>query len=202
MDSSFERARSTRRENEGARRDDWILDCLPRLRIVARRLTASRADAADLVQATCLRALEKADQFVSGSPSDFRNWVLTIMYNLHHDEVRKRRRERLSAELDDIPSDGPGDAPDALAAEPAPVWRLVEDGSVQDAVRALPRNLQDPYVMFAVDRLTYSAIAARLKMPLRTVGTRIYRARARLRATLVGNRAGAPGRRSREAVAA
>jgi RNA polymerase sigma-70 factor (ECF subfamily) len=200
MDSSFDRARSTRRGNEGARRDDWVLDCLPRLKMVARRLTATRADAADLVQATCLRALEKADHFVSGSPADFRNWVLTIMYNLHHDEMRKRRRERLSAELDEMPQDENG--ADPVEAEPAPVWRLVEDGSVQDAVRALPRNLQDPYVMFAVDRLTYSAIAARLKMPLRTVGTRIYRARVRLRATLVGDRAAAPAGRSREAVAA
>jgi RNA polymerase sigma-70 factor (ECF subfamily) len=199
MESSFDHARSTRSEDDGARRDAWILACLPRLRIVARRLTSTRADAADLVQSTCLRALEKADHFVSGSPADFRNWLLTIMYNLHHDEMRKRRRERLSAELDDMPQDA--DGADALEAEPAPVWRLVEDGSVQDAVRALPRNLQDPYVMFAVDRLTYSAIAARLKMPLRTVGTRIYRARVRLRATLAGNNGTAAGR-ARVAVAA
>jgi RNA polymerase sigma-70 factor, ECF subfamily len=153
-----------------------VLASLPRLERLARRLTASQADAADLVQATCLRALEKWQGFVSGSLSDFKGWVVTIMWHLHYDNLRKRRRERLTAELDDLPSPSGEEAP--------PLWQVVEDRSVAEAVSALPPALKGPYVLFAVDQLTYAAIADRLQVPLRTVGTRIFRARARLRAAL------------------
>jgi RNA polymerase sigma-70 factor (ECF subfamily) len=154
----------------------WVLACIPGLRMMARRLTWNPADAADLVQATCLRALEKWRHFISGTLGDFKNWLCTIMYNLHHDALRKRRRELLSAELDER-ADDPRETHSSA-------WRVVEEQSVAEAVRALPETLQGPYVLFAVDHLSYADIAARLNMPLRTVGTRIFRARARLRATL------------------
>ena len=44
--------------------------------------------------------------------------------------------------------------------------------------------LHAPYILFAMDHLSYAAIAQRLNVPPRTVGTRIFRARARLRVVL------------------
>jgi RNA polymerase sigma-70 factor (ECF subfamily) len=153
-----------------------LLASLSRLEACARRLTANPADADDLVQATCLRALGNWHRFVDGSLADFKKWVVTIMSNLHCDGLRKRQRELLSSDLDDRPDEsGPEDA--------AP-WQQVNGESVAAAVSALPEVLHAPYILFAMDHLSYAAIAARLDVPPRTVGTRIFRARARLRVAL------------------
>jgi RNA polymerase sigma-70 factor (ECF subfamily) len=153
-----------------------LLASLSRLEACARRLTANPADADDLVQATCLRALENWHRFVDGSLADFKKWVVTIMSNLHCDGLRKRQRELLSPDLDD--------RPDENVPDEAPPWQQLKGESVAAAVSALPELLHAPYILFAMDHLSYAAIAARLNVPPRTVGTRIFRARARLRVAL------------------
>jgi RNA polymerase sigma-70 factor (ECF subfamily) len=156
--------------------EERLLASITRLEACARRLTNNPADAADLVQATCLRALENWHRFVEGSLTDFKKWVVTIMSNLHCDSLRKRQREVLSAELDEHP--------DEAVADEIPPWQAVTPASVAAAVSALPAVLHTPYVLYSVDHLSYAAIAKRLKVPPRTVGTRIFRARARLRVAL------------------
>ena len=71
--------------------------------------------------------------------------------------------------------------PDRSADEPTPAWRVVGDDLVEQALRTLPPKLQRPYLLFAVDGLSYSDIAVRLRVPSATVGTRIHRARQKLR---------------------
>jgi RNA polymerase sigma-70 factor (ECF subfamily) len=153
-----------------------LIASLSRLEACARRLTANPADADDLVQATCLRALENWHRFVEGSLTDFKKWVVTIMSNLHCDGIRKRQRELLSPDLDDRPDETVSDDP--------PPWNQLKEESVAAAVSALPEVLHAPYILFAMDHLSYAAIAQRLNVPPRTVGTRIFRARARLRVAL------------------
>jgi len=155
---------------------EHLVASLSRLEACARRLTTNASDADDLVQATCVRALENWHRFVEGSLTDFKKWVVTIMSNLHCDNMRKRQRELLSAELDD--------RPDETVPEEAPVWQAVKAESVAAAVSALPEVLHAPYILYSIDHLSYAAIAEKLHVPARTVGTRIFRARARLRVAL------------------
>ena len=143
------------------------------LHAVARRLAPVPADAADLVQATVLRALEKRDRFTFVSDAGFRGWLVAIMHNIHCDLVRKRRREVLKGTLYELP--------DRSVDEPTAAWRVVEDDRVEQALRTLPPKLRRPYLLFAVDGLSYSDIAVRLRVPSATVGTRIHRARQKLR---------------------
>ena len=82
---------------------DAVLQSLPCLRAVARKLTPVPADAADLVQATVLRALEKQDRFTFVSDAGFRGWLVAIMQNIQCDLVRKRRREVLKGTLYELP---------------------------------------------------------------------------------------------------
>ena len=51
----------------------------------------SRANAAaeDLVQATCLRAIERADQFAPGTRLD--RWLFAILRSIWLNEIRARR---------------------------------------------------------------------------------------------------------------
>lgn len=148
---------------------------LPSLRRVAGRLTSNRADAADLVQMTCVRVLEKSGYFTQGSLPELTKWLVTVLVNLHRDNVRKRRREVLRACLDE-----------AVAPEPPalPAWRALGDEDVAVLVGELRPNLREPYLLYAVDRVSYADIAVRLGIPIATVATRIFRARACLRAAL------------------
>ncbi|MGH8329210.1 MAG: sigma factor, partial [Pseudomonas fluorescens] len=52
-------------------------------------LSRQRHVAEDLVQATCVRALERAGQFVPGSRMD--RWLLSILHSIWLNEVRSRR---------------------------------------------------------------------------------------------------------------
>jgi DNA-directed RNA polymerase specialized sigma24 family protein len=62
---------------------------LARLWRYALVLSRARDVADDLVQATCLRAIERADQFVPGTRVD--RWLLAILRSIWLNEIRSRR---------------------------------------------------------------------------------------------------------------
>jgi RNA polymerase sigma-70 factor (ECF subfamily) len=149
----------------------------PDLRRVAARLATNAVDAADLAQATCLRALEKRRLFVRGSVDDLKRWLLKIMVNLHTDLRRKGSREIPADWLDEV---------GALENPAPPPWSTLADEDVNAAMEGLRPRLREAYRLFAIDRFSYATISTRLCIPVATVATRIYRARARLRAALAG----------------
>ena len=55
-------------------------------------LSGSRDTADDLVQATCLRALERADQFQPGTHLD--RWLMTILHSIWLNDIRAARYRR------------------------------------------------------------------------------------------------------------
>ena len=60
-------------------------------------LTGSRADADDLVQATCERAITRLDGWVRGTALD--RWLFKIAHNLHRNQRRDQaNRLRLASE--------------------------------------------------------------------------------------------------------
>jgi RNA polymerase sigma-70 factor (ECF subfamily) len=144
---------------------------LPDLERFARHLARGDADAEDLVQETCRRSLEASALFVDGT--DLRAWLFRILRNLHYDRRRRSGRE--------IPI---GDRDDELAS-PEPVersaWRDVSDSDLALALDSLSPDYRRPYVLFTVDGLSYAEVAEKLQIAPSTVGTRLLRARARLR---------------------
>src|ERR1700753_3432105 len=62
---------------------------LPRLWRYALTLTRKSSGAEDLVQATCLRAIERADQFLPGTKLD--RWLFTILRSIWLNQVRGER---------------------------------------------------------------------------------------------------------------
>lgn len=158
----------------------------PLLRAVARRLTGSDADAHDLVQDTLERALRHFDRFARGTNA--RAWLFTILHNLFIDRCRARRPEARAQPVEDVPLAAP-------ELEPPPAWTQVTAEQVRDAVARLEPEFRTVYELRTLDGLSYDDIATRLGIPKATVGTRLSRARTRLRALLeplVAEGGGAP----------
>jgi RNA polymerase sigma-70 factor, ECF subfamily len=155
-----------------------IATYLPAMRACAARLCRSHYDPDDLVQDALVRAFRTRSRL--SDPTRMRAWLLTIVTHTFIDLTRRRRRRPEHVELVETPM------PDPI--EPAP-WEHIEVEELRGAIAQLPDDVRDTYRMFAFEGLDYVAIAATLQIPRPTGGSRIFRARRRLRDLLTA----APG---------
>jgi RNA polymerase sigma-70 factor (ECF subfamily) len=155
--------------------DALVREHEPALRAFAMRLCGSDADARDLVQDTHERALRRFDTFTRGTNA--RAWLFTILHRGFLDACRRRAAERRVDSLDEV---------DVAAPETAevPVWTSVSPEQLAQAIAALDDEFRSVYQMHAIQSLSYQQISERLGLPLNTVGTRLSRARRKLRAML------------------
>ncbi|HEX3482364.1 MAG TPA: RNA polymerase sigma factor [Kofleriaceae bacterium] len=154
---------------------------LPALRARAIQLCRSHFDPDDVVQDTLLRAFRTGSQV--RDPTRIRAWLLTIVTNTFIDLTRKRRRRPDHVQL-------VSEAPTPDPIEPAP-WNEVDSDDLCRAIDQLPDDVRDTYRMFAVEGRDYVAISEVQQIPLATVGTRLFRARKRLRVLLtIASRSG------------
>lgn len=147
---------------------------LPRLRRFALVLTRSAADADDLVQATCERAMQRLDGWAEGTALD--RWLFKIAHNLHLNQRRDgaNRLRLLEAHGQDLLGAGAG-------AADGEAWAELQE--VRRAVLRLPEEQRGALVLVAVDGLSYREAAEVLEVPVGTVTSRLSRAREALRAT-------------------
>ncbi len=151
---------------------DIVVSCLPTIELVARRLTRNPTEAADLVQETCRRAIEKSSYF--RHRSNPAGWLCRILQRICYDRQRRRRHELPIADL-------------ALpASEPEPIssWRWISDEDYAEAFARLSPAHQLTYRRHVTDGDSYKDIASDLKISRDTVGVRIMRARAHMRSFL------------------
>lgn len=146
----------------------------PFLRTLARRLCRSQVDADDLVQDTFVRALR------APMPADVnaRAWLARVLRNLFIDRLRRRAARRDDARVE----------PDTIAAPPpppdAPWWSELTVDDVRAQLARLPEPQRVSFELFALEGRSYHEIAARTGTRAATVGTRVLRARHKLRALL------------------
>lgn len=157
-----------------------ILPLQPNLTRVALRLTRNGAEASDLVQDAFERALREWTRFTPGTNA--RAWMNAILSRLFIDGWRRRRRRAPLVPLDEVELPSNTRAADETPATTP--WDSITDADLERAVAALPASLRDVFRMNAFDRLSYGEIGAALGIPVNTVGTRIMRARRRLRLAL------------------
>jgi len=140
----------------------------------ALKLSGEPSEANDLVQDVFERLL-RAD---SAEPrGNERAWMFTVLHHLFVDRYRKRARGPRHSSLDDV---------DVAAETPVapPAWVNLGVDQVRVALRSLEPEFAEVYELHALQGLGYGAIAERLGLPANTVGTRIMRARKKLRAIL------------------
>jgi RNA polymerase sigma-70 factor (ECF subfamily) len=154
---------------------ELVVPLAPDLLLRALRFERSRAEAHDLVQDTMERALRSFGQFRRGTNA--RVWLYTIMFHLFIDRCRRRAHE---LRLDPDEAEGlPAPEPEAPVA-----WAAIDDAEVRAAIDRLGSPFREISVMHWVERRSYKEISDELAIPLGTVGTRLLRARRKLRGLL------------------
>ena len=161
-----------------------LADIYPRLLRQARRIAGNRADAEDLVHDAVERGLLRRHLFRDGQ---LERWIATVLRHLFFDRCRRRRSWRgICVELvylQHTKSHGDGAlGVDALDRSSAQAASLSYDGEdVRRAVTDLAPRLREVFSLFVFERLPQREIGRRLSLPISTVGTRLLRARRRLR---------------------
>jgi len=133
-------------------------------------LSGNSDTAEELVQATCVRALERTHQFAAGSRLD--RWLISILHSVWLNELRARRIRQ---------GQGLVDAEIALVFEGADAIEMtVMARQALKEVQSLPQASRETLFLVFVKGLTYREAAETLDVPIGTVMSRLAAARARL----------------------
>lgn len=133
-------------------------------------LSHHRDTADDLVQATCVRALERAGQFTAGSRLD--HWLFAILHSIWLNEIRARRVRQ---------GQGFVEAGEALTFDGAAETEThILAVQVMNHVHALPEAQRSAVFLCYVEGLSYREVAEVLQIPVGTVMSRLAAARARI----------------------
>lgn len=138
------------------------------------RLVRDPAWAEDLTQETLLRALREPDQYDPQWP--LCTWLFRIGRNLALDLLRREmarsaRDRRAHAATEALPA--------VVTAE-----HQEFQAALEQALQQLPEGFRTVFVLRDGENLTYEEIAAVLGIPVKTVSSRLHRARQQLRALL------------------
>lgn len=151
---------------------------LPYLRRLAGRLVREE-DLDDLVHDAVERALSKSSHL--SSSRNLRPWLVAILRNLRTDQLRRRQR---------WPQLVPYDAVHMDATQPREVeaqsnLRNLNYEQIERAVRRLPEVLRTTFTLCALDGCSYREAARKQGIRVSTVGSRLTRARHKLRSHLL-----------------
>ena len=150
-------------------------------------LSSNRDTAEELVQATCVRALERAHQFQAGTRLD--RWLISILHSIWLNEVRSRKVRQGQGLVD-------ADAVlvfDGLRATEANIMA----GQVLREVQGLPEAQRETVYLVYVEGMTYREAAEVLAVPIGTVMSRLSAARGRLAGLKVESPEESSGRHGR-----
>jgi RNA polymerase sigma-70 factor, ECF subfamily len=133
-------------------------------------LSGARDVAEDLVQATCVRAIERADQFQSGT--NVGNWLFAILRSIWLNEVRSRRVRE---------GGGFVDASEALTFDGArEIETNIFAAEVLREVGRLPEGQREVILLVYAEGRSYGEAAELLSIPIGTVMSRLAAARLSL----------------------
>jgi RNA polymerase sigma-70 factor (ECF subfamily) len=149
---------------------DGLVAHLARLWRYGLILSGRRDVAEDLVQATCVRALERSSQFTLGSRLD--RWLFSILRSIWLNELRSRRIRQ---------GEGVVDAEATLVFEGAKeIETNIMARQVLRRVQMLPQAQRETLFLTYVEGLTYRDAAEMLEVPIGTVMSRLAAAREAL----------------------
>jgi RNA polymerase sigma-70 factor (ECF subfamily) len=149
---------------------------------LAFRLTCDRAEAENVTQEAFLRAYTALPH--SRTDLAFKPWLFQIAVNLCRDLARKKRPTAF-AEMTPDEEAAPEEAIEDESPLPLDQVETRELGqALAQAVADLPEVYRAVVTLRYTEELAYEDIAAALDLPINTVRTHLFRAKAMLRKTL------------------
>jgi RNA polymerase sigma-70 factor (ECF subfamily) len=166
-----------------ARFDAEVMPHLDDAYNLARWLTGNRADAEDVFQDACVRALRSIGNLAHGNA---RAWVLTIVRHAAYQWLRKNRPAApvFVEEIESVTPVWSGE-PDVETPEAALIAKT-EATRLEKAIAALPVIPRETLGLREVQGLAYREIVEVTGVPIGTVMSRLARARGQLIATMSG----------------
>ncbi|AHE56601.1 RNA polymerase sigma factor [Sphingomonas sanxanigenens] len=143
------------------------------------RLIDDEDEAVDIVQEAFIAAHAALPRFDPARP--MRGWLTRIAVNKARDWRRRRIVRRLISAV--LPDDAV-EIPDDVPAIDKAVGDRAELARVNAAIARLPGNLREALVLRAIEGLSQAEAAEALGVSEKTIETRLYRARQRLKADL------------------
>jgi RNA polymerase sigma-70 factor (ECF subfamily) len=160
---------------------------------IAYRMSGQASTAEDLVQEALLRAYQAFDHFEPGT--NFRAWMVRILTNIFINNYHRRAHSEQSMDPANMP---PRVAPVERSEEELTGISAEELGKVGDlgklrdrlgeasvaALGKVPEEYRVVFLLSCLCEMSYADIAKSLEIPMGTVMSRLYRARAILRREL------------------
>lgn len=171
---------SDRSSSQPTQRESFALSLESELEALWRfafRLACNEDDAEDLVQRTCVRALESQDKYQA--QGRLRSWLFQIQHRIWLNEIRARK-VRANESLDTI------NANDLIAQQcdeqqiTSSAENKVFYSQVCDAVDRLPEAQRTAMLLVNVEGYSYKEAAEILSVPIGTIMSRLSRARITL----------------------
>lgn len=134
------------------------------------RYAGSREEAQDYLQEGFIKVFDKLSQY-TGSGS-LGGWISTVMVNTALIQLRKKKREGYSEDIDEIYSLSTND-PDVLD-------KMSADELMQ-IVTAMPTGYRTVFNLFAIEGFSHKEIAASLEISESTSKTQFHKAKAFLK---------------------
>lgn len=146
---------------------------------LAYHLARQPEEADDLVQEAYLRAFRSAESY---KPSDHgvRPWLFKILHNVINTRLSQQLRHREILEELRHQSAPPPSVPDLSQID----WERIDE-RLKAAIAELSPAQRTAFLLCAVEGMTYREIAEITEVPIGTVMSRLYRARAVLAERLV-----------------
>lgn len=154
-----------------------------------KRLVDNETDAEDITQEVFLKALNSLHDF--REESSLQTWLFRIATNLCRDLLRRRQREKGWLRLwrfSDPDDGGEGEEvrelPDYRHEPERLLLRNELSAILHEAILQLPVAMRQTLVLHDLESLSYEEVAQVLCIPVGTVKSRLFHARARLRNAL------------------
>lgn len=147
-----------------------------------RRMVPPAEEAADLTQDVFIRAYQNLHRF--DGRCSIRTWLFRIAYNLCIDRSRKIQRAPSIGSLYSGQDDEPIDVADFRWQPDQIVLDDELTAALETAIAAMSEKLRSVLLLHDREDMAYDEIAAALNIPIGTVKSRLFLARAHLQAAL------------------